>query len=419
MPPRATSNTAVSTVGFWRTMSADFGPLMSPFFINRPSTTMPSVDVIPTRRPMSLRMCAIIRTVVVFPFVPVTARIGMRAVVPGGKSESMTGLATYCGSPSVGWVCIRNPGAALTSTIPPPVSRTGVAMSGQMKSMPATSSPTIWCRGLGDLHVVRVGLDRAVNGCPAGRHVARQRELDPRAFGRDVVEPEALGTDKLLGRRVDPDPREHLLVADAAPRVGIRDLDELANGVLRVGDDRGRDALGDRRDLAADDEAAVVVAGDVRLDHDVALAALSQGARIGRPNRFGRAQVEMDAASVVAVERLDHARVADAARGGHRRLLVLDHLGLRDRQAGRVQQPVREALVGRDIDGDGRCPRGHRRADPLLVDAVAELDERMAVEPDERDVAAHRLVDQRLRRWPERPPFGERDQLLELVGEVE
>ena len=54
----------------------------------------------------------------------------------------MTGLATYCGSPSVGWVCIRNPGAALTSTMPPPVSRTGVAMSGQMKSMPAMSRPT-------------------------------------------------------------------------------------------------------------------------------------------------------------------------------------------------------------------------------------------------------------------------------------
>ena len=279
--------------------------------------------------------------------------------------------------------------------------------------------PDDLCRGLGDLDVVRVGLDRAVDRRAAGRHVARQRELDPRAFGRDVVEPEALGADELLGRRVDPDPREHLLVADAAPRIGVRDLDELTNGVLRVGDDRGRDALGDRRDLAADDEAAVVVAGDVRLDDDVALAALSQGARIGRPNRFGRAQVEVDAAPVVAVERLDHARVADAARGGHRRLLVLDHLGPRDRQAGRVEQPVREALVGRDIDGDGRCPRGHRRADPLLVDAVAELDERMAVEPDERDVAAHRLVDQRLRRRPERPPFGERDQLLELVGEVE
>ena len=103
---------------------------------------MPSVEVMPTRRPISLRMWAIIRTVVVLPLVPVTARIGMRAGVPGGNSRSMTGLATYCGSPSVGWVCIRNPGAALTSTMPPPVSRTGVAMSGQMKSMPAMSSPT-------------------------------------------------------------------------------------------------------------------------------------------------------------------------------------------------------------------------------------------------------------------------------------
>ena len=56
----------------------------------------------------------------------------------------MTGRATYWGSPSVGWVCIRKPGAALTSTMAPPVSRTGLAMSGQMKSMPATSSPTIW-----------------------------------------------------------------------------------------------------------------------------------------------------------------------------------------------------------------------------------------------------------------------------------
>ena len=87
-------------------------------------------------------MWAIIRTVVVLPLVPVTPTIGMRDGVPGGNSRSITGFATYCGSPSVGWVCIRNPGAALTSTIPPPVSRTGVSMSGQMKSMPAMSRPT-------------------------------------------------------------------------------------------------------------------------------------------------------------------------------------------------------------------------------------------------------------------------------------
>ena len=110
--------------------------------VRRPSMTMPSVEVIPTRRPISLKTWAIIRTVVVLPFVPVTATIGIRAGAPGGKRRSRTGFATYCGSPSVGWVCIRNPGAALTSTIPPPVSRTGSVMSGQMKSIPAMSRPT-------------------------------------------------------------------------------------------------------------------------------------------------------------------------------------------------------------------------------------------------------------------------------------
>ena len=77
------------------------------------------------------------------PLVPVTATIGIRAGAPGGKSMSTTGLEMNCGSPMVGCVCIRNPGAALTSQIAPPVSRTGSVMSGQMKSMPAMSSPII------------------------------------------------------------------------------------------------------------------------------------------------------------------------------------------------------------------------------------------------------------------------------------
>ena len=110
--------------------------------ISRSSTTTPSVEVIPTLRPMPLKMWAIIREVVVLPLVPVTATIGIRLGVPGGKSMSTTGLATYCGSPTVGWVCIRKPGAAFTSQIPPPVSRTGWVMSGAMKSIPAMSSPT-------------------------------------------------------------------------------------------------------------------------------------------------------------------------------------------------------------------------------------------------------------------------------------
>ena len=50
---------------------------------------------------------------------------------------------------------------------------------------------------------------------------------------------------------------------------------------------------------------------------------------------------------------------------------------------------------------------------------MAELDQRVAIEPDERDVAAHRLIDKRLGGRPERLPLGEPDEVLELRGEVE
>src|SRR6185369_12869407 len=130
-------------------------------------------------------------------------------------------------------------------------------------------------------------------------------ELDPIALGRDRVQLEALVADELLRGRRDGDPRQDLLVADAAARVGVRLVDELADGVLAVADHRRGYALGDGRDLAADDQAAVVVAGDEGLDDEVARAALLPGAGEGGADVVVGAQVEVDAAAVVAVERLD------------------------------------------------------------------------------------------------------------------
>ena len=50
---------------------------------------------------------------------------------------------------------------------------------------------------------------------------------------------------------------------------------------------------------------------------------------------------------------------------------------------------------------------------------MAELDERVPVEPDERDVATDGLVDERLGGRPEGLPLGEPDEPLELGSEVE
>ncbi len=99
---------------------------------------------------------------------------------------------------------------------------------------------------------------------------------------------------------------------------------------------------------------------------------------------------------MVAVERLDHAREAEALRGGDRVVLGLHHLAPRNGEPGTVEEAVGQLLVGRDVDGDPAGPAGHRRADPLLVDALAQLDEAEPVEADVRDVAPGGLVEQRL-----------------------
>ena len=178
---------------------------------------------------MPLKMWAIIRDVVVLPLVPVTATIGIRLGVPGGKSMSITGLATYCGSPTVGWVCIRKPGAALTSQIAPPVSRTGWVMSGAMKSMPAMSRPTTRAAS---------SAISMFSGCASN---VRSIEMPPVDMlpvrvsltvvpgGRHVVHPVALLAHQVDRRVVDLDPGQHLLVPDAAARVGVGLLDQLGD----------------------------------------------------------------------------------------------------------------------------------------------------------------------------------------------
>ena len=188
---------------------------------------------------------------------------------------------------------------------------------------------------------------------------------------------------------------------------------------VTVADHVGRHPLGDRDHPAVDDQAAVVLAGHERLDDHAAAAGLLLRDREGLADVVLVLQVEAHAAAVVAVERLDHDRVADPAAAGHCLVGRAHRLLLGHRQAGRAEQPGGEVLVGGDVDRDRGGLRGHGGADPLGVDALAELDEGVLVEPDPRDVARDGLVEDRLGRRTERRPLGAQDEALELGLPVE
>ena len=274
-----------------------------------------------------------------------------------------------------------------------------------MKSMPATSSPTIWAAV------------SAISTLSGWASIVRSIDVPPvdmlpvRASLTQVPSGGTSSSSKPWARTSSSAASSTLIRVRTfswpMPRRGsaVGDVDELADGVLAVAGDARRHALGDRRDLAADDEAAVVVAGDVasrrrRRRERLCASAPWNAARTAS----SRAQVEVDAAAVVAVERLDDAREADPLRGGDGLVLGVDDVA----RAGRAGRPSRAAGWSGSCRDAMSTPiadvlRGHRRPDPLLVDALAELDERVAVEADERDVAADRLVDERLGRRARTP----------------
>ena len=271
----------------------------------------------------------------------------------------------------------------------------------------------------GDLDVVRVGVEGAVNRDATGGHVAGEGEFDHDTGIRDVGEEVALAFEDLDGGGVHLDPGEDLLVADTTARVGVGDVDEFLDGVLAVADHVGGDALSDGLHPAADDEAAIVATGDERLDDEDAAAGLLLGNVVGLVDLVEGLQVQTDAAAVVAVQRLDHDGEADLTGGVKDAAPRAHGLLLGSRQTGGRQQLAGEVFVAGDVHGQRAGARGHRRADALRVHPLTKLDERRRVEAQPRNVAADGLLDDRGGRRAEGDPVGPTQERVQLLGEVE
>jgi hypothetical protein len=80
-------------------------------------------------------------------------------------------------------------------------------------------------------------------------------------------------------------------------------------------------------------------------------AALPPGGREGLADGGLVRQVDHHPPAVVAVERLQHGRVAEAAGGGDRLLPPADHRRAGDGDADLVQHPVGQLLVAGHLDG--------------------------------------------------------------------
>ena len=143
-------------------------------------------------------------------------------------------------------------------------------MSVERKSTPPTSSPIAF--------TARIAISALSGWTTSVRSVAvppverlpveRRKTRSP--VGRHALAGVALPRQHRLGLVVEGEPGEHLLVADAAPRILVHFLHQLLDGVHAVAHHVARHPLGDRDQLAVDHQHPVVVAGDEALDDDAA-----------------------------------------------------------------------------------------------------------------------------------------------------
>ena len=183
----------------------------------------------PVRRPLPASRWLIRRAVVVLPLVPVTATTGMRPSSPCAKRVSITASPTARPRPKEGEMCMRRPGAALTSTTPPCCSSSGRSTFSQTMSTPqmcrpticaastaraATSGCTVSVTSVAVPPVERLALLRSTTRWPSAGTLSGVRPCASRRPIGDVVEPD-------LGQRGR--------MAFAAARVLVDRVDQFAN----------------------------------------------------------------------------------------------------------------------------------------------------------------------------------------------
>ena len=250
-------------------------------------------------------------------------------------------------------------------------------------------------------HVAIVGVNHVshVGGGAAGGQVGGGSQHHHLPFGRNRVGRHAHPREHHVGLLVEHDAGHDFFMADAAARILVDVVHQLANGQSAVADHMPGRAAGGGDEFAVHHQQPMVVAGQVGFHDHRRRVFGGRGETVADFLLAG--QVNRNATAVIAVVGFGDHRITQALGGGHRAIGGTDQLLPRHRQSTRGENPVGLFLVPGQFHGDVTGAAGDRRLDALLPLAVTQLDQRLIVHAQPRDAALFRRAHQRCGRGPE------------------
>ena len=266
-------------------------------------------------------------------------------------------------------------------------------------------------------HQFVVGMDRVgdIHRRAARRNVRGLAQIHLLTVGGDRLCGVALLLQQCLGLSIEFEPGQHVFMPDTAAGILIDDIHQLGNGVVPVALHMTRHPARGGDELAVDHQKSVVVAAQHGLHHHG--RSFGIGGVEGGGDAVLASDVDGDAPAMIAVERLDDHGIADAFGRPERLVDAVNQPLLRHGQTEIGKEAVGEVLVRRDLDGDMRGLRRQRRLDPLLVLALADLDQAGVVESVDRNVAGLGRTYQFHGRGPQRTPFGIGQEIIDVFVE--
>ena len=232
-----------------------------------------------------------------------------------------------------------------------------------------------------------------IGGGAAGRQIGVVAHDDAHAFGRHAAVVQVLFLQARHGHLIDANPCEGIGMPLTAQRIGIDDSHQFSHSAYAVAHHECGLAARGCHQFVANDQQAVITAGQVAFDHDV--FAKTQGDGVGSFELSAGFHINRHTFALVTVLRLNHHRQTNFLRHSPSIIHIFHRAAFRHGQTSHSKELFRQLFVLRNGFSDGAAGIGFGGLNAPLLAAPTELHQATLGQANKRNMPIQTSVHDR------------------------